>query len=211
MFLIYIFFGILTVLKGGHLQQVSGLPASDTSNRYPSQFATDVSYPPSVSEFVSTFTNVLQSSPVLPNLFDLSELQPAALSNFQFEFISKRCRKVGCANSDLIARKVSEPVNQLKVLSVPVILKMYVNSLANYLSDEGVLNSANAASLAMAYSKVMEESAASFVVNDNPDSKFSALTEGFINMLKSVGAFSPEKTPDMAVRIVEEIRQAPQL
>ncbi|GBN91617.1 hypothetical protein AVEN_103123-1 [Araneus ventricosus] len=159
--------------------------------------------------FVSTFTDIVQASDALTDVFEISQTTPTNLGNFMYDYIKASATNLGAQSPHTIADTVAKAVDvHFETLIPSAIVKVFANTAAKYLQSEGRLNPTNVASLAVSYADALTEIAKQNVKQDNPESKLKALMDGFEKFLTSVDLLVADKGQTIASAFANEVKLA---
>ncbi|GFY41903.1 uncharacterized protein TNIN_247511 [Trichonephila inaurata madagascariensis] len=129
--------------------------------------------------FVDVFVRRVYASKALRDVFDISYTSPT------FVLTSEA---LGTPNYEYIAELATRPMAQnFDVFTREDMVRVYANYPAIYAYSEGILTKKNAERLAIEYVNTMENNAKATVVKGDYTSKFTAITNGIDQFLKSMG------------------------
>ncbi|GFY41901.1 uncharacterized protein TNIN_247491 [Trichonephila inaurata madagascariensis] len=141
-----------------------------------------------VDVFVDVFVRRVYASETLRELFDISYTSPVKFSFHVHKTFVLTSEALGTPNYENIAELATRPMAQnFDVFTREDMVRVYANYPAVYAYSEGNLTKENALRLAIEYVNMMENSAKDTVVKGDYTTKFTAITNGIDQFLKSMG------------------------
>ncbi|GFQ87958.1 uncharacterized protein TNCT_693221 [Trichonephila clavata] len=127
-------------------------------------------------------------------------LKPICETNgIHFQNLCTNVRSSGSTNYEYIAELATRPMAEnFDVFTREDMVRVYANYPAIYAYSEGNLTKKNAERLAIEYVNIMENSAKATVVPGDYTSKFTAITNGSDQFLKSMGNLTVPKMWQLA-------------
>ncbi|GIY00456.1 RP1-2 domain-containing protein [Caerostris darwini] len=164
---------------------------------------------PCVKNFVSAFTDCVESSEVLTNVFDISLTTPKDFQTFMYEYVAEKASLFGFQSPTKLADIASKEIPACFDKLIPTtMIRIFANAVARFLFEEGVLHDEDADALAFGYANVLEDDAKRIVQVDNPKSKLQALCDGFADFLNSLGQLTPDKKDRISICFAKEVKLA---
>ncbi|GFR18131.1 uncharacterized protein TNCT_665191 [Trichonephila clavata] len=143
--------------------------------------------------FVDTFVQAVYDSDTLMDLFDLTESTAVEVSHFAEDQFKDTLALLGATHPEKIANFATRPmVQNFRVFTRKEMVRVYSSWAAGYTDSQGILTQDNAEDLAKQYANIFEKSAKDTVVEGDPSSKFPAISNGFLEYLKSIETLSAD-------------------
>ncbi|GFY18385.1 uncharacterized protein TNCV_2396141 [Trichonephila clavipes] len=144
--------------------------------------------------FVDVFVRRVYASKAVRSAFDISYTSPIKFSFHVHKTFVLTSEALGAPNYEYIAELATRPMAQnFDVFTREDMVRVYANYPAIYAYSEGLLTPKNAQRLAIEYFNIMEKSIKATVVKGDYTSKFTAITNGIDQFLKSMGNLTVPK------------------
>ncbi|GFY18387.1 uncharacterized protein TNCV_2396161 [Trichonephila clavipes] len=140
--------------------------------------------------YVSTFVQKVYDSNTLINLFDISQSPASAYANHVYGDFINVLASLGEPLPEIMADFATRPMYVFDFFTLEVMVRLSANVMAVYTDSQGLLTDPQ--ELATRYANFCEERARASVVASDPTSKFRAITDSFVDYLKSIEMLSAE-------------------
>ncbi|GFY18466.1 uncharacterized protein TNCV_2396941 [Trichonephila clavipes] len=150
--------------------------------------------------FEDTFVQAVYGSDILMDLFDLTKSTAVEVSHFNEDQFKETLALLGAIHPEKIANFASRPmVQNFRVFTREEMVRVYSSWASGYTDSQGILTQDNAKDLAKQYANFFEQSAQDTVVEGDPSSKFPAISNGFLQYLKSIETLSADNGWKVAI------------
>ncbi|GFR27263.1 uncharacterized protein TNCT_532091 [Trichonephila clavata] len=142
-----------------------------------------------VDSFISTFVEVVYGQKKLKDVFDITDASPFDLAQYLINFIQNVMAEKEAEEPHvrLLPEFSTRPLEQnFNSLSPQSMITVYARMIALFLDSERKLTQDNAQDLAQKCAEKMKSSANEYVVQGDTSTKFIAITNGFLECLKSL-------------------------
>ncbi|GFR02393.1 hypothetical protein TNCT_427411 [Trichonephila clavata] len=185
---------VFAILQGARVSLASSheIRACIDDTIIPREFLADK---PRCVQFETAFLEEVRSSKILSEFFDFSQISGQEFSRKVEPYAVSVFKTYRIPNPVQLAHSCVDPISHChKPLSMPILARVYGNTMAKIAFLAGVLDDDNAVSMALTYANIFREIVKQYESSD-PDWKFKALIKSCLDFMDTVHITLKEFAP----------------